>query len=323
MSFRKGKYIVTGGAGFVGSHLVDALLEAGAAKVAVVDNFFLGNEENFSDAHARHGDALIVYREDAGDANAMRAVIDAIQPEIVFNLATKALPYSFFNPVGAAQVNMDIATALGECLRLGMYGRLVHVSTSEVYGSAQFVPMTEEHPLLAETPYAAGKAAADLFLKSYVNMFDLDIVTLRPFNNYGPRQNKNNFAAVIPLTIDRILNGEAPVITGDGLQTRDFIFVADTVRNMLALTEHAYEKGGVYNAGSGRETSIKDLVQAICDVMGYDGKIEYVEARTADVRRHMADSSKFDALLGGLNITPLADGIAETVAWYRDQPRTK
>lgn len=318
MTFDGRKFVVTGGSGFIGSHLVDTLLEAGAAKVAVVDNFFLGNEANLSNAQARFGDTLTVYREDAADANAMRAVIDAATPDVVFNLATKALPYSFFNPVGAATVNLDIATVLGESLRLGMYGRLVHVSTSEVYGSAKFVPMTEDHPLLAETPYAAGKAAADLFLHSYFNMFDLDIVTLRPFNNYGPRQNKTNFAAVIPLTIDRILNDQAPVITGDGLQTRDFIFVADTVRNILALAQRNDVKGAVFNVGSGRETSINDLVTAICKAMGYDGEIVYTEQRTADVRRHISDSSKFDALLGGLNITPLGEGIARTVTWYRE-----
>lgn len=314
--------LVTGGAGFIGSHLVDGLFAAGAAKVAVVDNFFLGTDANLEDAARQYGDALTVYREDAGDTEAMRAIFRAVRPELVFNLATKALEYSFFNPAGACSVNLDIALVLAEQLRLGAYGRLIHISTSEVYGTAQTVPMPETHPLLAETSYAAGKAAADLMLTSYVNMFDLPAVILRPFNNYGPRQNKGSFAAVIPLTIERIRNGGRPVIAGDGSQTRDFIYVGDTVSNILRAAASETIENGIYNVGSGSETAIKDLISIICDVMGYTGDIDRVERRVADVRRHMADSSRLSDALGGLTVTPLKDGIAKTVEWYLSANRT-
>lgn len=308
--------LVTGGAGFIGSHLVDALLAGGAERVIVVDTFFLGKESNLTAARAA-GDRLVVHREDAGDLAAMTAVCAAEEPDVVFNLATKALLYSFFNPAGACRVNLDIALALGELLRVGAFERLVHLSSSEVYGTAQFVPMTEDHPLLAETSYAAGKAAADLTLASYVRMFDLDIRTVRPFNNYGPRQNEGAFAAVVPLTIGRILAGEPPRLQGDGEQTRDFIYVGDTVAGLLALAEEPALRGEVANLGSGVETSIREVVETIADLMGWDGPIGRDPARAADVRCHCADTTKAEKYLGPLATTSLREGLARTIEWYR------
>jgi UDP-glucose 4-epimerase len=309
------RVVVTGGAGFVGSHLVDALLAAGCERVVVIDNFFLGKEENLMGA-ARQGDRFKIYREDAAEATAMAAVMDAEKPDVVYNLATKALLYSFFNPAGACRVNLDIAIALGELLRLGAYGRLMHVSTSEVYGTAVRVPMDEQHPQLAETSYAAGKAAADALLSSYVKMFDLDISILRPFNNYGPRQNDGALAAVIPITIKRMRAGEKPVIQGDGKQTRDFIFVKDTVRAMLAFGATGGARGKVLNLASGNETTIKDIVDTLGALLEYTGDYEWLPERKADVKRHMADVGKAEELIGPIAQTDLRDGLRETVDWY-------
>jgi UDP-glucose 4-epimerase len=310
------RVLVTGGAGFIGSHLVDALLDAGAERVAVVDTFFLGREDNLDKARARHGDTLAVYREDAGDPGAMTGVCRAERPDIAFNLATKALLYSFFNPVDAFQVNVSIASALGELLRAAAFARLVHVSSSEVYGSARQISMSEEHPLLAETSYAAGKAAADLLLRSYVNMYGVDVVCVRPFNNYGPRQNDGAFAAVVPLTVRRLLDGVPPVIEGDGLQTRDFIYVEDTVAAMLALATTDATSGRTLNVASGRETSIREIVETLCEIAGYAGEVVEAPARVADVRRHRADVSRVERLLGTVARTPLRDGLARTYAWH-------
>lgn len=314
--FDRKRVVVTGGAGFIGSHLVDALLAEGARRVAVVDTFFLGKDSNLVSARDRFGSAVEIYREDAGDQAAMAAICDAEQPDIVFNLATKALLYSFFNPPGACKVNLDIALALGELQRAGAFGKLVHLSSSEVYGTAQYVPMDEAHPLLAETSYAAGKAAGDLLLASYVNMFGLDILTVRPFNNYGPRQNDQALAAIVPLTVRRIENGEPPVIQGDGEQTRDFIYVGDTVEAILRLAVLDGLKGQVLNLGSGRETTMKEIVHGICEAMAYDGDITYTEARVADVRRHCAGIESVRKLIGDVATTALDDGLRRTIDWY-------
>jgi UDP-glucose 4-epimerase len=310
------RVLVTGGAGFIGSHLVDALLDAGAASVAVVDTFFVGRDENLQAAGAQHGNALTVYREDAGDLGAMTAICRAERPDLAFNLATKALLYSFFNPVGAFQVNVSIAAALAELMRQGALPKLMHLSTSEVYGTAQQISMGENHPLLAETSYAAGKAAADLLLMSYVNMYGLDVVTVRPFNNYGPRQNDGAFAAIIPLTIKRLLEGSPPVIEGDGLQTRDFIYVRDTVAAIVALATMDEAAGRTLNVGSGRETPIREVVETLCDIAGYSGEILHAPPRVADVRRHRADVARAEALLGPVARTELREGLEQTYGWH-------
>jgi len=309
------RVLVTGGAGFIGSHLVDALLRYGASRVIVVDNFFLGKDDNLSDAMRDHSDRLRIFREDAGDYHTMKAIVAEEKPSIVFNLATKALLFSFFSPAEAFRVNTEIAIALGELLREKRYERLVHFSSSEVYGTAQTFPMAEDHPLLAETSYAAGKAGADLLVRSYCNMFDLDAVTIRPFNNYGPRQNDGELAAIIPLTLRRIRAGESPVLHGDGSQTRDFIFVKDTVEATLKIGMRDDVRGQTYNLGSGYETSMREIVETLVELTGFAGGINHTERRKADVQRHMADVSMASELIGTIAHTTLRDGLNETVQY--------
>jgi len=317
MKIAGGRFVVTGGAGFIGSHLVDELLAKGAARVAVVDSFFLGKDENLEDAVKKHGDRLQVYRDDASDLLLMGAVLDAEKPDTIFNMATKALAYSFFNPAGALNVNVNLALTCLELLRKGAYGRLIHVSSSEVYGSAQTVSMDEAHPLLAETTYAAGKAAADLAVRSYVRMFGSEAIIVRPFNNYGLRQNTQTYGAVIPLTVRRILSGGRPIIEGTGEQTRDFIYVLDTVDAILRLATADLPKGTEVNVGSGHETTIGGLIETICKVMDYKGEIDRRPERSADVRRHCANVTKAEGLIGKCEKTTLEQGLNDTIAWYR------
>ena len=204
----KGKRIlVTGGAGFIGSHLVDSLIKAKAEHVVVVDNFFLGKDENLAESINK----IVLYRDDAADWGTMNAIIKNEKIEIVYNLATIALNYSFFNPYTAYMVNVNIADTLLRLLKEGSYKTLMHVSSSEAYGTALYSPMDENHPLNPTTPYAAGKAAADLMIQSFYNVEPLDISIIRPFNNYGPRQNlTGQLAAIIPATARRIQNKEKP-----------------------------------------------------------------------------------------------------------------
>lgn len=308
--------LVVGGAGFIGSHLVDTLVDGGVRRVVVVDTLWLGQEGNLADARARRDD-LQLLKENAEDYFALRAVIDRERFDLVFNLATRPLNYSFVHPRGAYMTSVDIAANLAELLRAGAFGRLVHFSTSEVYGDAVETPMSEAHPTRPTTPYAAGKLAADHLLQSYVALFNLPVLTVRPFNNFGPRQNDGDYAAVIPLTIRRILAGQSPVIEGSGDQTRDFTYARDTARLTLALTQSDAAWGQTLNLAAGREVAIGHLIRTIAGLMSYDGPIDRRPPRPGDHRRHLADASRAQALVAFDSITPLEDGLAATVDWYR------
>ncbi|MGE0391984.1 MAG: NAD-dependent epimerase/dehydratase family protein [Vicinamibacterales bacterium] len=316
MQLSSSRVLVIGGAGFIGSHLVEAVAARGAAHLAVMDTLWLGRRANLDDA-TRLCPELAFYQEDAAEFPALVSVIERVRPDIVFNLATKPLNYSFVNPRGAYMVNVDIAANLAELQRGGAFGALVQFSTSEVYGDARRAPMDEEHPCHPTTPYAAGKLAADLLLRSYRELFGIRVLTVRPFNNYGPRQNAGDYAAVIPLTIRRILSGQAPVLEGDGHQTRDFTFVTDTARLALELVEQGDAWGREINVAAGEELQIGALIATICETLGYRGPIDRRPVRAGDHRRHVAGVALLRSLLPGASTTPAAQGIAETVAWYQ------
>ncbi|MDO8503231.1 MAG: GDP-mannose 4,6-dehydratase [bacterium] len=315
MDFSNQKILVTGGAGFIGSHLVDSLVEARPKALHVVDNLFLGRRENLNQARLRYPN-LRFHKLDAANGGVLRNLIRRKKIGVVFNLATKALGYSFDSPLDAFHVNTQIVGHLLESLRLGEIRHLIHFSSSEAYGNALRVPMGEEHPLRPTTSYAAGKASADLLIRSYQESFGLCVLTLRPFNNYGPRQNENLYAGVIPLTIKRLLKGETPVVYGDGLQTRDFMFVADTVRLALMLARRENVYGKVVNLGTGCETPIRDIVKRLCSIAGYKGRVKKTLPRAGDVRRHCADISLLRSLVGKMALRPLEEGLTETWEWY-------
>ena len=312
------KVLVTGGAGFIGSHLCDELLEKGAAKVICLDNFFLGKMENIEEA--MKDDRFVLYRDDARNFGVCQAIMEKEKIEVVFNMATIALNYSFFNPFDAYMVNVEIANTLLELLKVGAYKTLIHTSSSEAYGTAQYSPMDENHPTDPTTPYAAGKAAADLMVHSFYKVLGLDISIVRPFNNYGPRQNAvGSLAAIIPATAKRIREGGMPVVEGDGEQTRDFIFVKDTVRALILAYEKEKSRGKIINLGSGKDISINSLLKGICDYYGYAGEWEHRPARTSDVRHLCADSVRAKKLLGFEPEVKFEEGIKITLDWYKDR----
>lgn len=315
-SLKDQRILVTGGAGFIGSHLVDRLLTGGAAEVIVIDNLFVGCEANLADAMATG--RCVFYKDDAELATSVEYVFDAHDIEVVFNCATKALNYSFVNPSNAFSTNVAIALNLLEMQRRGRFETLVHFSTSEVYGSAVYEPMDEQHPHNPTTTYAAGKAAADLAVESYVRMFDLDAFIIRPFNNYGPRQNCTGaLAAIVPLTAWRILNGITPEIHGDGLQSRDFIHVKDTVDAVVKLHE-VMRRGDSVNVSTDNQVSVGELVPTICRLMNYEGEIARKPGRKSDVFCHNASNAKLRGLIE-FNLTPFQDGLRETLDWYRQR----
>ncbi|MGV8059400.1 MAG: NAD-dependent epimerase/dehydratase family protein [Smithellaceae bacterium] len=305
--------MVTGGAGFIGSHLVDKLIAGGAKQVIIIDNMFLGNETNLTDAIQK---GAVLYKDDAELDSSLKYIFDRHPIDIVFNAATKALNYSFVNPSNAFDTNVKVILNLLELQREEAFKTLCHFSTSEVYGTAVYAPMDEKHPVNPTTTYAAGKAAADIALQSYVRMFDLDAFIVRPFNNYGPRQNyKGYLAGVIPITAWRIINGMVPEIHGTGRQTRDFIYVSDTVDAIIKLYGKMFA-GDSVNIATDGQLAIKDVIAKVAQGMGYKGEILYKEARKSDVQCHNASNTKVKSMIE-FSLTPFDAGLQETLDWYR------
>ncbi len=304
--------LVTGGAGFIGSHLVDRLLDMEAKEVVVIDNLFLGSEENLSDAISR---GAVLYKDDAEFASSLEYIFERHNIDIVFNCATKALNYSFMNPSNSFETNTKVILNLLELQRKKAFSTLCHFSTSEVYGTAVYEPMDENHPRNPTTLYAAGKAAADLAVETYVRMYDLDAFIIRPFNNYGPRQNfKGEMAGVIPLTAFRILNDIALEIHGTGSQSRDFIYVHDTVDAIISVYEKLH-RGESVNISTHNQITIKEVVETMADAMNYKGKIIQKPARNSDVFCHNASSEKLSKLIT-FKLTPFSEGLNKSIEWY-------
>ncbi len=308
--------MVTGGAGFIGSHLVDRLIQEKPSTLVVVDNFFLGKEANLEEAKANFP-KLKVLHQDAKDYDAMKQIMRDEGIQVVFNLAVTPLPASLTNPRWAYEENMDIVLTVLELIREHAFDTLIHFSSSEAYGTSVYAPMDESHPLNGLTPYAVSKAAGDNLILSYRRLFDIDASIIRPFNNYGPRQNEKSYAGVIPLTINRILNGEPPVIYGDGKQTRDYIYVADTADAAVKVYHHPQTRGRVLNVGTGKETNINTLVRLLANHLGWDKPVVYEAPRPGDVRRHIASIFLAEDLIDFHPKVSIDEGLRQTVEWYK------
>lgn len=315
MNLKNKVILVTGGAGFIGSHLVDRLIKEKPEKIVVVDNLFLGKKANLADA-LKNFDDLKIFKEDASNFEKMDEILRTENVDVVFNLAVIPLPTSLVKPEWSVDVSIKITNILCELLREEAFETLIHCSSSEAYGSAEYVPMDEKHPLNPTTPYAASKAACDHIVLSYYRTFGLDVAIVRPFNNYGPRQNERTYAGVIPTTIRRILEGQAPVIFGDGEQTRDYIYVTDTANAMIEIYKNKNTRGMVLNIGSGKEISINDLVGTICQVMEYNNNPIHNNPRIGDVRRHCADITTAKNLIYFKHEIDFEEGLRKTVEWY-------
>lgn len=315
----KGKSImVTGGAGFIGSHLVDRLIKEKPSNLVVVDNFFLGKESNLADAKKSYP-ALKIIRQNAKDDECMRQIMHSEGIQVVFNLAVIPLPTSFVEPRWTYEENINIVLCLLELQREKAFESLIHFSSSEVYGSSVYAPMDEGHPLNGTTTYAVSKAAADQLIRSYNRIYGLDIAIVRPFNNYGPRQNEGSYAGVIPLTIGRILSGESPVIFGDGKQTRDYTYVTDTADAAIRIYRCPASRGKAINIGSGKETTINEIVQIIVNHLDCRKPILHQAPRPADVRRHIANVFLARELIDFTPQVDINDGLRTTVEWYKEQ----
>jgi len=311
------RVLVTGGAGFIGSHLVDLLVREEPETLAVVDNLFLGKAANLEEARKAFP-RLEFFEEDAGDYAVMRKILKDHRCEVVFNLAVIPLPKSLEEPGWTVNENVRIVTALCDCIREGHYRTLIHFSSCEAYGTLRFLPMTEEHPEAPETPYAASKQAGDHIVLSYRRTFGIDTAILRPFNNYGPRQNEGNYAGIIPIAIRKVVSGQPIEVFGDGEQTRDYLYVTDTARAALDLYRNEQARGMFLNVGSGREISVNVLVDEIRKACGRPAHpIVHTAPRPGDVRRHCGGIELARKLMGFEPATAFDEGLRLTVDWYR------
>ena len=315
MTLKNKVVMVTGGAGFIGSHLVDRILKEEPERIIIVDNFFLGKHRNI--AEALKNENVILRYQDAAHYEKMKNLFEMEGVDVVFNLAVIPLLTSHELPKITCEDNINITLTMLELQRNDYYKTLIHCSSSEACGTAQKLPMDEEHPLRPTTPYAASKASSDLLTLSYYNTFGIDVSIIRPYNNYGPRQNEGSYAGVIPITIMRILEGKSPIVYGDGKQTRDYIYVKDTAEGFIKIYNVKSTRGRVINIASGKEITILDVIKYICKAMNYDGKIEFRPPRKADVRRHRGDISLAKKLIEFEPITPFREGIKKTVEWYK------
>ena len=309
--------LVTGGAGFIGSHLVDSIVKESPKNLIVVDNFFLGTELNLKEARNAFPE-LEVFRVSAEDYSAMSQIVKRFAVDTIFDLATVPLPTSLVFPNWSVETNVRLALTLCELARMGEIDSLVHLSTSETYGTALYAPMDEKHPFNPSTPYAASKSSADQIIQSYMKTYGIDATVIRPFNNFGPRQNPGSYAGVIPKVICNVLDEKPISIFGDGNQTRDFSYVTRTADQILRIFKEDKCHNDVWNIGSGNEISVINLIQMILFLMDrLDHKIIHLPDRPGDVRRHSSDIQKVNSVLGISPEVINADDLMATIDWYR------
>ncbi len=313
---RNKNILVTGGAGFIGSHLVDQLILQDPKHLVVVDNFFLGQDQNLLNAR-QNSSSLEIMRLDATDISSMQHVVRKFDIDFVFDLAIVPLPLSFDFPDWTIKTNIGVATTFCELLRNEEIDEMLHFSSSEVYGTARSVPMFEDHPHNAITPYAASKSGADSIINSYISTFGIEVRTVRPFNNFGTRQNAGSYAGVIPIVLKKIMDNEPIIIYGDGQQTRDFIYVKETVKAVIDIFNSVESSKKTLNLGTGKETSINELVSRIVGITGKPNhQIVYEERRPGDVDRHCAGMTKTSEILGYTPDPLNDDQLSATIDWY-------
>ncbi len=308
---------VTGSEGFIASHLVEALVHRGHSVRAMVQYNSFSSAGWLDQLPADVLDHVEIFMGDVRDHRSVMELTEGVDA-ICHLAALIAIPYSYRAPESYLATNAGGTLNILEAARMHGTPRIVHTSTSETYGSALTVPISETHPLQAQSPYSASKIAADKFAESYHLSFGVPVVTLRPFNTYGPRQSAR---AVIPTTIAQIAAGKRDILLGALDPTRDFNFVLDTVNAFVSLVEADDSVlGKTYNAGSGREISIGDLVRLIAVVMDADVEVKLDPSRVrpagSEVMRLVCDASALQAATSWKPQYTLEEGLAHTASWF-------
>lgn len=305
------RVLVTGGAGFIGSHLVEELLRRGDS-VRVLDDFSTGRRENLA---SLPGEPEIV-EADLRDARRVQEAARGV--EWVFHLAAFiSVSQSMIDPQTCFDINVGGTVNLLEAARQAGARKVVLASSTAVYGDTDVFPTTEETPLAPLSPYALSKQVNELYAGLYTRTFGLPVAALRFFNVYGPRQRPDSpYAAAIPIFISRLLAGQPIVIFGDGGQSRDFIFVKDVVRANLMVAESDVA-GDAYNVCSGRETTILDLMEELSEVSPRQPEVRHEAPRPGDIYRSVGNPEKAARAFGFRAQTSLADGLAATLEWMK------
>jgi UDP-glucose 4-epimerase len=305
-------YLVTGGAGFIGSHLVHTLLDQGA-DVRVLDNFSTGKRENLLGLASR----LEVFEGDVRD----RAIVqDAVRDiDVVFHEAAfVSVPESMEKPQDCFDINVTATVGLFDAARTAGVRRVVIASSAAVYGESDALLLEETTPTQSLSPYAASKHTSEIYAQMYTQALGLDVVSLRYFNVYGPRQRPDSmYAAAVPIFVQRLLDGKPVTVFGDGGQTRDLINVRDVVRANLIASEHPNAPGKIFNVCTGQETRILDLLEVLFDLFPDVQEPVFVKPRAGDIYRSVGNARYIAQTLGFQPEVTLEEGLKETVAWMQ------
>ncbi len=304
--------LVTGGAGFIGSHIVEGLLARGDA-VTILDDFSTGRRENVEPFL----DRVTLVEADLNDGEALLRAVDGA--EVVFHeAALPSVPRSVSDPIGSNRANVDGTLALLCAARDAGVRRVVYAASSSAYGDSEQLPKVESMKPSALSPYAASKLAGEFYASAFTRCFGLETVSLRYFNVFGPRQNpKSQYAAAIPLFITAILKGRHPVVYGDGEQSRDFTYVENVVRANLLAAEAPQAEGRVFNVGCGAAVTVNRIIEMINELCGKNVPSDFQPPRVGDVKHSLADISAAGECLGYAPVVPFEEGLRRTIEFFR------
>lgn len=303
------KILITGGLGFIGSYIADELIDEN--EVLIIDNKSTGKVENLQNINHEN---LTLIEKDLNDADLDDILTDV---DYVFHLAAMAsVPLSIENPSECIENNMDATIKLINACKNNNVKKIIFSSSSSVYGDNTNIPLKESEYPLPKSPYAASKASGELFLKTYYEAYCLNYISLRYFNVFGPKQDKNSqYAAVIPNFITALLEGEQPIIYGDGEQTRDFIYIRDVVNANIKAAESKYN--GIINVASGEKTTINELYKIISETLGSNIEPKYLPERKGDIKHSLADVNNMKKIDYKVNLNDFENQLKETINWFK------
>lgn len=308
------KKLVTGGAGFIGSHLASTLLKRNE-EVRILDNFSTGIPENLARLHGE----LEVLEGDIRDADIVKEAVHNV--DVIFHMAAYiSPPQSLLEPKTCYDINVHGSEILFEAARKADVQRIIVASSAAVYGDNDNYPLRETSELRPLSPYAASKIINEIYSSFYSRIFNIDIIALRYFNVYGPRQSRNSdYAAAIPIFISNILAGKPITIFGDGHQTRDLIYVDDVVNANLNAAASKNVSGEIMNICTGKEISLMDVIEKLMEITKEKIQIQFDGPRPGDIFRSVGDPQKAQDLISFQALTSIEEGLQNTVSWIQER----